>query len=109
MAFHYELAAMTGNPIFTAMHNAIVERLTAQRTVALRVEGTEILALKAHKRIFKKVVAGDPEGAGRAMIEHLEEINALYRRAMEGAGTTPSSITGSVDTRETWISRLTPP
>ncbi len=99
---------MTGNPVSTAMRNAIVEWLTAQRTVALRVEGTEILALKAHQRVFKKVAAGDPEGAGRAMIEHLEEINALYRRAMQGAGTARHQApAGSVHARETWISGLT--
>lgn len=82
VAFHYELAAMTGNPIFTALHNAIVEWLTAQRTVALRVDGTDALALKAHQRIFDNVAAGNAEGAGRAMTEHLEEINALYRRGL---------------------------
>lgn len=80
VAFHFELAAMTGNPIFTAMHNAIVEWLTEQRNVALRVEGADAIALAAHRRIFKAVAAGDAEGAGRAMRDHLEAISALYHR-----------------------------
>jgi DNA-binding FadR family transcriptional regulator len=84
VAFHYELAAMTGNPIFTAMHNAIVEWLTAQRSVVLRVDGADRIALRAHELIFATVDAGDPAAASQAMREHLETIADLYRRATEG-------------------------
>jgi len=80
VGFHYALAAMTGNPIFTAVHDALAEWLTAQRTIALRAERVEAAAFAAHERIFNAVQAGDPDGAGAAMAQHLAEIGQIIRQ-----------------------------
>jgi GntR family transcriptional repressor for pyruvate dehydrogenase complex len=78
VAFHYELARITGNPIFVAIHDSIVEWLTEQRTVALRVPGADRLACNGHRRIFNAVEKGAPGAATAAMRRHLREVAALY-------------------------------
>jgi DNA-binding FadR family transcriptional regulator len=84
VAFHYVLATITKNPIFTAVHDALVEWLTSQRTLSLRVPGAEEAALESHRRIFEAVAVRDSEAAGRAMGEHLKDVAALIERAREG-------------------------
>ena len=81
VGFHYVLATITGNPIFTAVHDALVEWLTSQRTIALSVAGVEAAALAAHERIFEAVRQGDPNAAGEAMAGHLQEISEIIQRA----------------------------
>jgi DNA-binding FadR family transcriptional regulator len=83
VAFHYVLAQITENPIFAAVHEALVDWLTSQRTIALRLPRTETVALEGHRRIFAAVAQRDPEAAGVAMEQHLHEIAALVRDAME--------------------------
>jgi DNA-binding FadR family transcriptional regulator len=83
VGFHYVLAAITGNPIFTAVHDALAEWLTTQRTIALRTAGIEAAALAAHKRIFDAVHRGDPDAAGAAMAQHLEEIGRIVGQHIE--------------------------
>lgn len=81
VGFHYALAAITGNPILAAVHDALVEWLTGQRTIALGVEGVEEAALAAHKRIFAAVRKSDPRLAAEAMARHLQEIGEIIHRA----------------------------
>jgi GntR family transcriptional regulator, sialic acid-inducible nan operon repressor len=83
VAFHYMLVTIAKNPIFTAVHDALVEWLTSQRTLSLRVVGAEERALRSHRRIYRAVVARDPVAAARAMGEHLKDVAALIRRARE--------------------------
>lgn len=80
VAFHYVLATATRNPIFTAVHDAIVEWLTGQRTAALRAPDAEEIAALGHQRIFEAVAEGDPAAAAAAMSDHLSEIAALLRQ-----------------------------
>ena len=87
VGFHYVLATITGNPIFTAVHDALVDWLTSQRTIALSVAGVEAAALAAHQRIFDAVRQGDPNAAGEAMARHLQEISEIIQRASACAGT----------------------
>lgn len=77
VAFHYALAAMTRNPIFTSVHDALADWLTGQRTQALRAAGAERIALEGHKRILQAVERGQPVAAAAAMARHLREINDL--------------------------------
>jgi GntR family transcriptional regulator, sialic acid-inducible nan operon repressor len=81
VAFHYVLAVTTRNPIFTAVHDAIVDWLTSQRTAALRAPDAEEIAARGHQRIFAAVADGNPDAAAAAMSDHLAEIAALLRQA----------------------------
>ena len=89
VAFHYVLATIAKNPIFTAVHDALVEWLTSQRTMSLGVTGAEEGASNSHRRIYEAVAAHDPEAAARAMDDHLKDVAALIQRSKEGkAGAT---------------------
>jgi DNA-binding FadR family transcriptional regulator len=83
VAFHYVLACITGNPIFSAVHDALVDWLTSQRTMALRHPDAEAIALAGHRRILDAVAAGATEAAGQAMARHLQDIAELIRGGSE--------------------------
>jgi DNA-binding FadR family transcriptional regulator len=84
VAFHYVLARITQNPIFTAVHDALVEWLTSQRTITLQAPGAEDIALEAHRAIYEGVAARDPEAAAKAMDDHLRSVANMIRLATEG-------------------------
>lgn len=88
VAFHFELAVTTRNPIMVAVHDALVGWLTSQRTIALRHKSAQTVAVSGHKKIFEAVRAGKPEGAGKAMETHLKSIAALI-----------SSVSGQRETK----------
>ena len=79
-----QLATIAKNPIFTAVHDALVEWLTSQRTMSLGVPGAEEGASNSHRRIYEAVAAHDPEAAARAMDDHLRDVAALIQRSKEG-------------------------
>ncbi|KQV14341.1 GntR family transcriptional regulator [Rhizobium sp. Root1203] len=83
VAFHYGLAQIPKNPIFTALHVAVVDWLTEQRTISIRATGSAEAAFRAHERIFKAVSNKDPVEAGEAMREHLSQVAAFYWKAMD--------------------------
>ena len=78
VAFHYVLEQVTGNPVFTALHDALSAWLRQQRTVSLAVPGQEEIAYQAHRAIFDAVVARNPEAADKAMRDHLTDIEGAY-------------------------------
>lgn len=86
--FHFVLAEIPRNPIFPALHQAMVEWLINQRHTTLRVPGQVETAYKAHERIYKSVAAGDPDRAERAMEAHLKQLYRVYEELRgEAAGT----------------------
>ena len=84
VAFHFAIAKIPGNPIFVALHEAIVEWLEDQRSVSLRRRGTDRLAFESHREIFEAIAARDPAGAAQAMRRHLDEIGRRYWKVKEG-------------------------
>jgi DNA-binding FadR family transcriptional regulator len=86
VAFHYEVAKIARNPIFTAVHDGLVGWLTGQRTVSLQAPGAEESAIEGHRLVCEGVVTRDPEAAGRAMEEHLRNVAAFVKAADELGG-----------------------
>jgi GntR family transcriptional regulator, sialic acid-inducible nan operon repressor len=86
VAFHYALAMIARNPIYTAVHDGLVGWLTHQRTLSLRAPGAEEAALDGHQRVFDGVLHRDPDAAGKAMEHHLRSIAELIVRSMEDDG-----------------------
>jgi DNA-binding FadR family transcriptional regulator len=80
MAFHRQIAAMTGNPIFPAIVEAMFGWLGAFYRSLVRIEGAENVTLLEHERIYEAIASGDPDAAGEAMRVHLTRANDLYRR-----------------------------
>jgi DNA-binding FadR family transcriptional regulator len=78
VGFHYVLATMPGNPIFTALHAAILGWLIEQRTTSMQARGSVHAAYRAHARIYETIAAKDVSGAERAMRNHLAAVAKYY-------------------------------
>jgi DNA-binding FadR family transcriptional regulator len=84
VAFHYVLAVIPKNPIFTTLHAAFVEWLVEQRRVTLNWrgrQGTAQLAYEAHAAIYRAVAARDADEAEKAMRDHLTHTSGIYWEA----------------------------
>lgn len=81
--FHYVLAVITRNPIFTAIHAALADWLLEQRSKTLAA-GEDVKAYKAHRAIFEAISARDPDRAEAAMRDHLEYVARRYTQVVEG-------------------------
>lgn len=73
-AFHRSIAAATGNPLFPLVLDSISDLLTDMRRAWYAVEratgGLPVLVTE-HRRVLDALRAGDIEGAGAAMSDHL--------------------------------------
>jgi DNA-binding FadR family transcriptional regulator len=82
MAFHRQIAEMTGNPIFPAVVEAMFGWLSAYYRSLVRAPGAESLTLSEHERIIAAIEAQDVAAAGTAMQDHLTRANRLYGSLM---------------------------
>lgn len=82
VAFHYVLALIPRNPIFTAIHAALAEWLLEQRRTTL-APNEDAKVYEAHRKIFEAVASGDPDRSERAMREHLEYVVRRYSEVVE--------------------------
>jgi GntR family transcriptional repressor for pyruvate dehydrogenase complex len=85
VAFHYAIASVPRNPIYTSLHTAIIEWLVDQRHVTLRHPGQKQVAYEAHAAIFAAIAERDEEAAANLMRQHLEQVSALYWILQDGA------------------------
>jgi GntR family transcriptional regulator, sialic acid-inducible nan operon repressor len=83
VAFHFAIATVPNNPIYTTLHAAIVEWLVDQRHVTLSYPGQNKVAYRAHAAIFEAIADRDPDAAAKEMREHLEQVAALYWKVRE--------------------------
>jgi DNA-binding FadR family transcriptional regulator len=79
MAFHRAIAAVSGNPIYVALSQAIFEWLEKFYVDLVRAPGAERVTIAEHRRIFERIAARDADGAAKAMTAHLTRANKLYR------------------------------
>jgi DNA-binding FadR family transcriptional regulator len=80
MAFHREIARISGNPILPAIVEAVFAWASEYYRSIVRAPGAENLTLAEHERIIDAIAARDPERAERAVREHLTRANELYRQ-----------------------------
>ncbi len=81
VAFHYELTAITRNPIFAAVHDILVEWLIDQRTTTIHMPDADRLSVRDHTSIYEAVAAHDPMRAFHEMGSHLRLISQLYHES----------------------------
>jgi DNA-binding FadR family transcriptional regulator len=81
MAFHREIARITGNPIFPAIVEALFGWASAYYQSIVRAPGAEELTLAEHQKIIDAIAAHDVPGAVKAMTDHLTRASDLYRQA----------------------------
>jgi DNA-binding FadR family transcriptional regulator len=85
MRLHTQIAAVTGNPLFEAVSEAMLGWLKEYHTEMLIWTGKEKYTLAEHEEIIAFIAAHDPEAAEQAMIKHLDRSAALYVHQL-GAG-----------------------
>lgn len=78
--FHREIAAISGNPIFSALIDALFRWLADFHVDLVSVPGLERLTLGEHRQILEAIERGYGEAAAAAMTDHLLRANALYRQ-----------------------------
>jgi GntR family transcriptional regulator, sialic acid-inducible nan operon repressor len=82
--FHFAIARIPGNPIYTSLHAAIIDWLVEQRRVSLNYPGQNRVAYEAHAAIYAAIAARDEERAVSCMREHLSQVADLYWKVREG-------------------------
>lgn len=79
IAFHIAIAEATKNAIFVAISRSMLRWLKQFHTNIVRRDGKEPVTMKEHQRIFEMIVAKDPDGAARAMTDHLNRSRTTFR------------------------------
>lgn len=88
MRFHREIAAVSGNPIFPAIIEAMFGWAGAFYQSIVRAPGVEALTLAEHQRIVEAIAARDEAAAVLAMREHLVRADVGYRQGRKACGST---------------------
>lgn len=81
VAFHYELAVICRNPIFTTIHEVVVEWLIDQRTTSGQMPDASVFSIRDHTAIYEAIAARDPVRAFHEMASHLQLVSRLYHEA----------------------------
>lgn len=75
---HTAIAAISGNPIFVSVSEAMLGWLRAYHTELLIWSGKENHTLAEHGEIIDAIEKGDADAAETAMVKHLERSSGLY-------------------------------
>lgn len=81
MRFHTQIAAISNNPIFTAVSEAMLGWLKLYHSQMLIWTGKEKHTLAEHEYIISHLAEHDPDAAEAAMVKHLERSRALYKKS----------------------------
>ncbi len=76
--FHRVIAEIPGNPIFVAVHQAVVDWLIGARPKTARPQKTRQAAYEQHAAIFENIRRRDVEGGDQAVKAHLQHLYATY-------------------------------
>jgi DNA-binding FadR family transcriptional regulator len=79
--FHRDIAAISGNPIWAALSDALFRWLNDFYVDLVSVPGAENLTLAEHREIIAAIGSGNPDRAAAMMADHLNRANDLYRKA----------------------------
>jgi DNA-binding FadR family transcriptional regulator len=78
MAFHRQIAALSGNRLLAAVSAGMLEWLTKFKRDMVSVRGADRVTVAEHERITAAIASRDPQAAAAAMTEHMSRANALY-------------------------------
>lgn len=82
MAFHRAIASVSGNPVYMAVSQALLQWLqNFHEDVVRSPSGTEKVTLDEHTRLFDCIARHDPSGVEKAVRDHLTRAHELYRVA----------------------------
>jgi GntR family transcriptional repressor for pyruvate dehydrogenase complex len=89
--FHYTLAMIAHNPIFTSLHLALSDWLSDQRRVSALAGATFAGIYAQHRAVYEAIAHRDAAAAQVAMERHLEAVARFYWQQMSsGEGAPPA-------------------
>ena len=83
LTFHYTLAMISHNPVFTSIHHALMNWLAEQRSVSARAGATRSEIFHQHRAIYEAIASGDVAAAEDAMETHLSTVMRYYWQSMD--------------------------
>ena len=84
--FHRDIAAISGNPIWSALSDALFRWLSDFHVDLVSAPGAEALTLAEHRDIVEAIGSGSAERASAAMADHLNRANAMYHKVAKAVG-----------------------
>lgn len=78
--FHHALAESTGNSVIVQMVEAMTEVLYASRDRNLQTQDRAHASLRGHRKVLEAITRRDEEGAYRAMLDHLGDVEHVIGR-----------------------------
>ncbi len=78
VAFHNAIASISGNPIYAAVSQALLQWVFELSPRLLRAPGVEELTLREHGAVLHAIASQDEDRAARALAAHLLRSNPLY-------------------------------
>lgn len=85
MRFHTQIAAISRNPLFEAISEAMLNWLRQYHTELLIWTGKETFTLAEHETIIERLAERDADGAEKAMTSHLDRSSGLYAHPANGS------------------------
>lgn len=81
LALHKAIAGVSGNPVYVAVSQAMLQWLRNFHENLVRAPGAEEVTVDEHVRLFDCIARHDPDGAEQAVREHLTRANQKYKTA----------------------------
>ena len=85
LMFHYTLAMISHNPIFTSLNHALNEWLAEQRSVSAHAGASHHAVYLEHKAVHDAILRHDAAAAEAAMEAHLAGVYRNYWTAVQPA------------------------
>lgn len=79
MAFHREIARISGNPIYPAIVEALFKWASEHYITSVLASGAENVTLMEHQQILDAIGSGNAEVAAKSVRDHLNRASVLYR------------------------------
>lgn len=83
--FHRTIVLGSGNATLSRLHETLMFHVSRVRNWANQHEPLVKAAFEHHSAIVRAIVDGNPEAAGTAMAEHLEQVAQTVLRALKNA------------------------
>lgn len=78
MRFHRIIAEISGNPIYAAVSQAMLQWLSEYHVDMVSFPGAEDVTLQEHRAILARLRENDIEGAAQIMADHLNQIGRAH-------------------------------
>jgi len=85
LEFHLAIARACGNPLFTGLHDAMLDWLADQRRISRSAGAQSETVYLEHERVHDAIVRRDAAEAMSAMEDHLANVVRNYWRAQAPA------------------------